>query len=102
MLIKDDNEPALNTDPVITEFKPLDNPSIENIIEDERPQSIIKEEYEEVKESSKPVHHHKKPVKAQIFFTPNVLREFGMDYCRCIIIFMNPVLYRRYLNQIMN
>ena len=52
MFIKDDNE---NTEPVekITEFKPIENPSVENN-EEERPQSIVKEEYEEVKES-KPV-----------------------------------------------
>ena len=39
-----------------------------------------------------------KPRREQIMFNPKILSEFGVEFCRQLILFMNPVIYRRYLN----
>jgi hypothetical protein len=51
---------------------------------------------EETKVELKPAKKEKR--RDQIIFTTKNLNEFGVEFCRQLILFMNPVIYRRYLN----
>ena len=54
---------------------------------------------EETKTEAKPYGGTaKKEKRQQVIFTQKILSDFGMDFCRQLILFMNPVIYRRYLN----
>jgi len=35
-------------------------------------------------------------------FNPKILIDFGMDFCKQIVLYMNPVVQRKYLTQLIN
>ena len=71
------------------------------MLEDSSPTTtIVRTESTKEVVQEKPKKETKK--KQQIIFTPKILSDFGMEFCRQIILLMNPVIFRRYLNQLNN